>query len=333
MFKDLTNIGFYTADKCNWKCDYCICDVLTIKSKAITDFNYIKKTILYFKQLSPHLNFIRIAGYEPTLYLPLIKKLLPFLVKQNLKLSFQTNGSLLLNDQWLQIFKKYGRHLMVGLSIDGDLFTSSIRHHTTPDFTQIRIRCQQYTGTTPKVVLTFTKETLPDLFNNFLYVVEVYGYTELYFNPVFQDNFDDFQSLEFYKKQYLQIFEYARKNNIVVQNFLEIKPEDKLRSLAIDSEGYLYKTLSCLYWADKDPRFIIGRLSSDISNYSEATGYAKIMHDPVCDKCTAKAGCTVYNGDLGLTRDRVSVQGKSFCTINILSNLLLTGVQHEPVVV
>lgn len=107
------------GNSCNMNCTYCYEHISTKKNVNITS---VTEVIEYLKQYKNYKHvFFVFHGGEPLLAdINLIKKCLNYITKNfynEYNIQFQTNGTLL-NNEWIQLFKKYEPQLSLSISLD-----------------------------------------------------------------------------------------------------------------------------------------------------------------------------------------------------------------------
>ena len=105
-------INFHIYEKCNMKCSYCI-----RTNKTINILNKNWKKFIDIVSSNSDIDFINIAGGEPTIDKKLLIKILEYIRSKNLKSSIISNGFIFSRDhEFLNIVLNYVE--WVGISID-----------------------------------------------------------------------------------------------------------------------------------------------------------------------------------------------------------------------
>lgn len=179
----------YLTLNCNLNCTYCFCGK---KYKEDMTIETAEAAIAMFDKLSHDHSNITFFGGEPLLKMDLIKKIITLNnTKYHNKFGFSitTNGTLLTNDVYYYLREN---NVNVLLSLDGGKKSHDLNrrfYDGNGSWDSIINNVHDFIEDLP-VRMTFSRETLSDLFDNISYLYEM-GFTNIAFYPAGGDSWTD----------------------------------------------------------------------------------------------------------------------------------------------
>ena len=232
-------VMFMMSEACNLNCKYCFekhvdTSVLTVEdADAFIDLLFTDPTTQNYIQYDNHSIILEFMGGEPLLQVDLISHICDYFIKSCIKynrldwlvchaFNITTNGTLYFNDNVQELIKKYPE-INLSISIDGtkDCHDKNrVYHNGSGSFNETiaAVKEEIKNGRINMPKLTFTRETIPYLFDSIEFFAEM-GLPAVSISPVLEEVFTKEDGINYYN-QLIKIVDYLAESN--KPNFVDI---------------------------------------------------------------------------------------------------------------
>ena len=333
------NVTFVVTEDCNFACSYCY---EKCKSRKQMSFETAKKIVdlifeLSLTDSSPFIStntkavILEFIGGEPLLNIDVIERTCDYFWNKALeskhrfadtfRISIISNGELYFDDKVQNFIKKYRNRLSFAITIDGDKeMHDSCRVRKDGSGTWEKAHAAQmhyknhYRGTLSTKV-TISPSNLEFLDRTIKYFIDN-GYTDIYANPIFEEEWTTAQAKCYYKKL-ISIADYIINNNLQDEIYLSLFDKNHFKSIsetdqhpfcggtgdmcAFGTDGTAYPCIRYMNMSlnGSQPEIQIGNADRGIYQteaekriLNELGGVTRrSSYDDECYNCTIASGC------------------------------------------
>lgn len=333
------NVTFVVTENCNAACIYCY---ERCKTQKMMSFETAKKIVdLVFKlsesDESTFINtktkavILEFIGGEPLLNIDVIEKTCDYFwhkalqlrhrFADNFRISMISNGLLYFDERVQRFIKRYQRRLSFGITIDGDkemhdsCRIKSDGSGTWDQANAAQMHYHKHYGNNLGTKVTIAPSNLEYLDRTIKYFIDN-GYTEIYANPVYEEEWTIGQARLYYKKL-LSIADYIVDNNLQDKIYISLFEQNSFRKIpeeeqhpfcggtgdmcAFGTDGTAYPCIRYMNMSlnGSQPEIAVGNCDRGIYQTEEEKAILRDMaavtrrssNDDECYNCPIASGC------------------------------------------
>ena len=217
--KKYRTLSLVITRNCNLNCSYCY-EKHNLRDSRTMDLKVAKKAITNFMNIGDEADIfiIDLFGGEPLLGFSLIKKIIEWCHKKkwnkNYYFMISTNGTLL-NDEMKDFFARHNKHVILGLSIDGNREAHNINRNNSYDLIYPHIEFFKKNWPNQPSKMTISAETIPYVFDSVIELEEMglYFTANLPQENIWGNQNNKKRLLEIYEEQLIRLVDYYVENS------------------------------------------------------------------------------------------------------------------------